>query len=52
MSKKGKILIKAVYSWFNVYIDNHLILTHLDVNEVLDVMKVLHEQNKPYDLKI
>ena len=47
---KGKVLIKAVYSWYNVYIDNHLILTK--IKDVSDIIKALHETNTPYDLKL
>lgn len=46
--KKTKILIKAVYNWFNVYIDNRLILTKL--KNIDDIIKALHESNTPYDL--
>lgn len=46
-----KIVIKAVYSWFNVYINNQLILTKLKSNDIIDIIKVLHKTNTPYDLK-
>lgn len=46
---KKKVVIKAVYSWFNVYIDNHLILTKL--KNIDDLIKALHESNTPYDLR-
>lgn len=47
----GKIIVKAVYSWFNVYIDNQLILTKLKSEDVNDLIKVFHETNTPYDLR-
>lgn len=46
-----KIVIKAVYSWFNVYINNQLILTKLKSNDIIDIIKALHKTNTPYDLK-
>lgn len=47
---KGKVLIKAVYSWYNVYIDNHLILTK--IKDVSEIIKALHAAHTSYDLKI
>lgn len=44
-----KITIKAVYSWYNIYINNHLILTKL--KNVDDIIKALHESSTPYDLR-
>ena len=47
----GKVLIQEVYSWFNVYIDNHLILTKLKAKDLDDIIKALHKSNTPYDLR-
>ena len=47
---KEKVIIKAIYNWYNVYIDNRLILTKL--KDVSDIIKALHETNTPYDLKL
>ena len=46
----GKVTIKAVYSWYNVYIDNRLVLTKL--KDVSDLIKALHETNTRYNLKL
>ncbi len=45
----SKVVIKAVYSWYNVYIDNHLILTKL--KNINGIIQALHESNTPYDLR-
>ena len=47
----GKVLIQQAYSWFNVYIDNHLILTKLKAKDLDDIIKALHKSNTPYDLR-
>ena len=46
---KTKIVIKAVYSWYNVYVENTLILTKL--KDISGILKALHESNTPYDLR-
>ena len=45
------ILVDNVYKTFNVYIDNHLILTKLKAKDVDDIIKALHKSNTPYDLR-
>ena len=47
---KQKITIKAVYSWYNVYVGNVMILTHQKVDDIMLYIAALHETNTPYDL--
>ena len=43
-------MIKIIYnySWFNIYVDNTLILTH--IKNIDAIIKRLHETNTPYNL--
>ena len=46
------IIIKSCYSWYNLYIDNTMILTHLKQNEIEDIIKTLHNTNTQYKLNL
>lgn len=46
------IKIKSCYNWFNVYIDNLLILKHITGNDANDIIKKLHKTNTPYSLDL
>ena len=46
------IKIKSCYSWYNVYIDNLLILKHISAKDVQDIIKKLHKTNTPYNLDL
>lgn len=46
------IKIKSCYNWYDVYIDNTLILHHIYQNAVDNIIKVLHETNTPYNLDL
>lgn len=35
------ITIKRCYSWFNVYVDNVLVLKHVSSDDVLDILIIL-----------
>lgn len=42
------IIIKRCYTWYNVFIDNHMILKHINENEKNEIEKVLIENNELY----
>lgn len=44
------IKIKSVYSWYNVYNNNILILKNQTQKDIDDIIKVLHKTNTPYQL--
>lgn len=44
------IIIKKIYSWFNVYIDNTLILKNLNQNDIDDILKVLKTTKENYKI--
>lgn len=46
------ITIKSCYSWYNVYNDNTMILTHLKQNDIKNIIKVLHKTNTQYQLNL
>ena len=46
------IKIKSCYSWYNVYIDNLLILKHISTKDVKDIIKKLHKTNTQYNLDL
>ena len=50
--KQSKIIIKAVYTWYNVYVDNTLLLKHLTQDDINDLIQKLHDTNTAYDLKL
>lgn len=46
------VVIKSCYSWYNVYVDNVLILKHKSQKEIEEIIKVLHETNTQYNLDL
>ena len=46
------IIIKSCYSWYNIYINNTMILTHLKQKDTTDIIKALHKTNTPYKLDL
>lgn len=42
------IEIKKIYTWYNVYVDNVLILKNLSNFEIKDIIKVLKETKTNY----
>jgi hypothetical protein len=46
------IKIKSCYSWYNVYINNTLVLKHIFQKDIDEIIRVLHETNTPYDLDL
>lgn len=46
------IKINSCYNWFNVYIDNMLILKHISSKDTNDIIKKLHKTNTPYNLDL
>lgn len=46
------IKIKSCYSWYNVYIDNMLILKHISIKDVQDLINTLHKTNTQYNLDL
>lgn len=46
------IKIYSCYSWYNVYIDNTLILHHINQKSIDDIIEALHKTNTPYYLNL
>lgn len=46
------IKIKSCYSWYNVYIDNTLILKHIEQKDIEDIINILHKTNTKYNLDL
>lgn len=42
------IIIKKCYTWYNVFINNHMILKHINENDKNEIEKVLIENNEPF----
>lgn len=42
------IIIKKCYTWYNVFINNHMILKHINEKEKNEIEKVLIENNEPF----
>ena len=46
------IIIRSCYSWYNLYNDNTMILTHLEQKDIERIIKILHKTNTPYRLNL
>lgn len=46
------IKITKPYSWYNVYINNTLILTHLTQKDINEILQQLHQTNTPYSMDL
>ena len=47
----AKIEIRKEYSWYNVYLNNTMILKHISKEDVDDIIAVLEKNNHPYIYK-
>lgn len=47
-----KILIRSCYSWYNVFVNNTLVLMHLGQKDIEDILDALHKTNTPYDMDL
>ena len=46
--RQAKIEVCKVYSWYDVYVDNVLLLKHLSEEDAKDIMKTMDDNNYPY----
>lgn len=46
------IKIKSCYSWYNIFVDNTMILTHKTQKEIDEILLLLHTTNTPYDMDL
>lgn len=44
------IIIKKCYTWYNVFINNQMILKHISEIEKNEIETVLIENNEPYKI--
>lgn len=44
------IRIAKCYSWYNVFVDNRLLLKHLSSNDITELINEMHKYNIPYDM--
>ena len=49
--RQAKIEIRKEYSWYNVYINNTMILKHISKEDADDIIDVLEKNNHPYIYK-
>lgn len=44
------IIIKKCYTWYNVFINNHMMLKHINEKEKNEIVEFLIKNNEPFKL--